>query len=166
MAPVSDAVKKVVDNNATKEVVFLGPRLIAKIFGVSAPTLKAKGLKSTKGKYDLAEFWRVCREHVREKMNRDIEEALGGDLTAVELKVQKTTEEVRKLKIENDLKEGILIPADEAMIEWSRQLKAICDVLDGIPSLVKMENPDISQSVLDSVQRSVISARKKAAIAE
>lgn len=80
-----------------------------------------------------------------------------------ELQLIKLREETRKLKIDNDTKEGVLVFATDVEITYTKGIKAACDVLDSVPSMVKMEHPNISPAVLDTIARALAEARNKAA---
>lgn len=144
--------------------VRIGPVQIYQIFNVSRDALKTRGLKSVNGKYDLQDFWKACRDLIRDKMNSELSSNLDDSQDDInELKRMKTLEEVRKLKIENDIKEGILVPGELVAEQYSIGIKAMCDVLDAMPSRVKMRFPDISQPILDAINVELAEARNKAA---
>lgn len=141
----------------------IGPRHIYAIFNVSRDALKNRGLQPENGKYDLAEVWTACKSLINEKYNRALAAELEEDERSYDdLRRLKILEETRRLKIENDLKEGFLVPSDEVAETYSVGIKAMCDVLDGIPSRLKMKFPDISQAVLDAVNLELAESRNKA----
>lgn len=148
--------------NTVKTKVGVSTRYIRQVFGVSDDAVRARGLRPVGGKYDLEEFWRACRELICEKFLKEVDSASDGNLESATLKVEKLAQEVRKLSIENDMKVGLLVPAEDVAETYSSGLKAMCDVLDAIPSRLKMQVPDISQAVLDAVNTELAEARNKA----
>ena len=83
--------------------------------------------------------------------------------TVQQLKADEQFEKVRKIKMDNDLREGSLVDVNEMKLAFGRKIRAVNDILDGIPTRVKMEAPDTSQAVLEVVQRCVTEIRNKAA---
>ena len=135
-------------------------REISAVFGIQHKSLKSRGLSPVDGKYNLVEVYDKCKDLLFERQMRAIEES--SDLDLGELKTQKTAEEVRKLKIDNDIKEGVLVYADDVAQTYDRGLRAMCDVLDAMPSRIKMQNPSIPQSLLDQINQELIKSRNKA----
>lgn len=80
-----------------------------------------------------------------------------------DLKKEKLREEIRKLKLDNDVNEGVLVPASDVSMTYTKGIRSICDVLDALPSRVKMENPNITPATLDSINRCLIEVRNKSA---
>lgn len=137
---------------------------LLRLFGIQREHLKAAGVEPYSGtSYDLNQVLLGC-DHIAAKFL-----ALGADETgaprksAQALKTEKTEQEVRKLTIENDLREGRLVKVDDVVKTYSRNIKAMTDRLDAIPSRVKVACPDISQSVLDEI-RNVLTAARNAAV--
>lgn len=124
--------------------------------------VKAKEIKSSSGNlvYDLDEIFERCGELILNNLRERFSTADGDSLD--ELKLIKLKEETRKLKIDNDTQEGLLVRASDVEQQYTKGIKAVCDVLDSIPSMVKMETPSVSPSVLDTVAKCVAEARNKA----
>ena len=135
-------------------------REISAVFGIQHKSLKSRGLSPVDGKYNLVEVYDKCKDLLFERQMRAIEDA--SDMDLAELKAQKTYEEVRKLKIENDISAGVLVYADDVAQIYDRGLRAMCDVLDAMPSRIKMQNPSIPQSLLDQINQELIKSRNMA----
>ena len=50
------------------EQVWIGPRDIYSVFGVTHKKLKSSGLKSVNGKYDFEEFWRALGDYIIDRL--------------------------------------------------------------------------------------------------
>lgn len=83
-----------------------------------------------------------------------------------DLKAEKTKQEVRKLKIDNDFKEGILVDAIEVEAEFTNRCRAMVGILDGLVSEVKIKNPDVPQAVLASINETLNRLRNEVAAYE
>ena len=147
------------------EPVWLHARAIRRIFGIADKTLADRSVANRQGdgriEFELADFWARCANLVVQKM-RDT--GLGASLEDSEaLKAEKLAEEVRKLRIQNDEAEGLLIRASDVERVWGRKARAMCDELDAMVSRVKMARPDIPQDVLAVIADCLAAARNKAA---
>lgn len=137
-----------------------------RVFGLQKKNLADRNVEEQKTKkgtlaYELEEIFERCGELILHNL-RDRFTTSDGD-TLEELQLIKLREEARKLKIDNDTKEGVLVLSTDVEITYTKGIKAACDVLDSIPSMVKMEHPNISPAVLDTIARCLAEARNKAA---
>lgn len=148
-----------------KSVCLIPLAACKRVFGIQKKNLSDRGVKelhSVDGNlvYDLDDIFKRCGElifnHLKERFS-----TIEGD-SLDELKLIKLREEARKLKIDNDTQEGLLVRASDVEQQYTKGIKALCDVLDSIPSMVKMENPNVSPAVLDTVAKCVAEARNKA----
>lgn len=90
-------------------------------------------------------------------------EARENPASIVELKRRKLAAELHKLELVNAQTEKSLVSAASVYNVFAKGVKAIADVLDGIPSQMRMENPDLPQSAIDGVNRTLIRVRNEAA---
>lgn len=110
--------------------------------------------------YDLAEVVDKCGDLIRKSLgsgNVDLDQEMD------ELKRMEIQEKVRKLRIDNDVQEGLLVPASDVEKVYTRGLRSICDSLDAWVGMVSMENPEITPAVKDSMNRRLIEIRNKIA---
>lgn len=156
----AEVVRKAKPTTATP--VMIGARQSYSILGIHSKTLKTRGVKSKSGKYDLAEIMENCGDLIFNRLADKYAPINEDELTPAGLKALKTGEEIRKLKIDNDVKEGILVPADDVAETYSVGIRAMCDVLDGVPSRVKMKFPDVKPALLDAINQELTEARNKA----
>lgn len=114
--------------------------------------------------YDLNDVLRGCDHIAATFLNKStgVTDESGNVKTAAQLKSDKTAQEVRKLTIENDLREGRLVKAEDVQREYAKSLKALASRLDAIPSRVKIALPDIPQQALEEIGRVLIEARNSA----
>lgn len=139
--------------------------VLKRVFGIQAKNLSDRNVSPINAaaktlEYDLDEVVSGCYDLIF----NNISKKYGTDDTDLaEMKKQKLIEEIRKLKIENDAKEAVLVPASDVMETYTKGIRALCDVLDSLPSRVKMENPDILPSALDSINRCLAELRNAAA---
>lgn len=145
--------------------VWASAREIRRIFGIADKTLADRSVARRQGdgrvEFELSDFWSKCANLVVSKLR---DSGLGASLEDVEaLKVEKLAEEIRKLRIENDLKDGTLVLAEDVEATYSRAIRAICDELDGVITAIKIAHPDVAQSVLAVVSDKLAEARHKAA---
>lgn len=148
-----------------KSVCLIPLTVCKRVFGLQKKNLQDRNVKelhSTDGNlvYDLDAIFEQCGDLVLQRL-RDRFSTIDGD-NLDELKMIKLREEARKLKIDNDTQEGLLVRASDVEMQYTKGIKALCDVLDSIPSMVKMENPNVSPAVLDTVAKCVAEARNKA----
>lgn len=148
-----------------KSVCLIPLTVCKRVFGIQKKNLsdrRVKELHSADGGlvYELDEIFERCGELIFNRLRERFSTIEGDSLD--ELKVIKLREEARKLKIDNDTQEGLLVRASDVEQQYTKGIKALCDVLDSIPSMVKMENPNVSPAVLDTVAKCVAEARNKA----
>lgn len=148
-----------------KKVCLIPLAVCKRVFGIQKKNLsdrKVQAQHSEDGNlaYDLEEIVERCGELLLARLRERFSTADGDSLD--ELKVIKLQEEVRKLRIDNDTQEGVLVYASDVEQRYAKGIRAVCDVLDAIPSMVKMENPSVSPAVLDTVAKCVSEARNKA----
>lgn len=151
--------------SGAKSICFISLATCKRVLGIQKKNLsdrKVKEIKSADGNlvYDLDEIFERCGELVFNHLRERFTTADGDSFD--ELKLIKLREEARKLKIDNDTQEGLLVRASDVEQQYTKGIKAVCDVLDSIPSMVKMETPSVSPSVLDTVAKCVAEARNKA----
>ena len=140
--------------------------VLRRLFGIQKKNLTDRQVEQSKdetGKlvYDLDEDVGSCGDLIFTYLGNKFSNSDGEDLS--KLKTQKLSEEIRKLKIDNDVQEGVLVPASDVAVTYNRAIRSVCDVLDALPSRVKMENPNISAAVLDSINQCLIEVRNKSA---
>jgi hypothetical protein len=149
------------------DAVWLSGRAIRRIFGIADKTLADRSVLTRQGdgriEYELSDFWTRCANLVVTKM-RDT--GLGMALKDVEsLKAEKLAQEIRKLTIENDLKDGTVVLAEGVEIAYGKSIRAICDELDGAITAIKIAIPDVSQAVLSTVVDKFAEARQQGSAA-
>lgn len=149
-----------------KSVCLIPLTVCKRVFGLQKKNLLDRNVKeihSNDGNlvYELDEIFERCGELIFSRLRERFSTIDGDNLD--ELKIIKLREEARKLKIDNDTQEGLLVRASDVEQEYTKGIKALCDVLDSIPSRVKIENPNVSPAVLDTVAKCVAEARNKAA---
>ena len=86
---------------------------------------------------------------------------MGGN-TALDFQQEKAKESVerqRKLKIENDLKEGLLVSTDSVTEALAKVGKQIISVLDSIPLNVKKRVPVLESKDIDFIRVEISKAR-------
>jgi len=91
----------------------------------------------------------------------DIVNAMVGN-TALDFQQEKAKESVerqRKLKIENDLKEGLLVSTDSVTEALAKVGKQIISVLDSIPLNVKKRVPVLESKDIDFIRVEISKAR-------
>lgn len=148
-----------------KSVCLIPLTVCKRVFGLQKKNLLDRNVKeihSTDGNlvYELDEIFERCGELIFSRLQERFSTIDGDNLD--KLKIIKLREEARKLKIDNDTQEGLLVRASDVEQEYTKGIKALCDVLDSIPSMVKIENPNVSPAVLDTVAKCVAEARNKA----
>ena len=91
----------------------------------------------------------------------DIVNAMIGneDLDLNQEKAKESVERQRKLKIENDLKEGLLVSTDLVTEVLARVGKQIIAVLDSIPLNVKKRVPVLEGKDIDFIRKEIAKAR-------
>ena len=156
MADESEKKRDKRDNLKTAKPFMVPIWVLESVFGLHHTTLSGRGcapeIIDGKRHFSIADV--VTRAN-------DLIIANIGD-EASDAKAEKTIQEVRKLKIENDRNEGMLVPAAEVEVEFMRRFKEIADILDTLVPTVKMQNPTISPAILDSVNQSLIKIRNLA----
>lgn len=137
---------------------------IARVWGIQINTLKDRGVVSREDpeygdrlQFELADFWLKCRDLMQKRM-ADL-----GELDVELLKAEEVRERIRKLRIENDLKDGTVVLAEDVEVTYGKSIRAICDELDGVITAIKIAIPDVSQAVLSTVADKLSEARRKAA---
>ena len=128
------------------------------IFGVQKNSLNAKGMEPTKDAdgsvaYDLADFWDKFGDQYRQRP------ALEDTADHAALKLEKTREEARKLKLENDEREGLLCQSERVQSDFIRCMNAYADEVDGTVAAVKIADQTIPQSSLDVIATKLSKAR-------
>jgi len=144
---------------------FIKLTVLTRCFGIQSNHLKSRGVDPTiidnVKQYDVDLVTSKCADLIVKHLTADDAGSEGRSLN--QLKRDETEQRVRKLKIENDTREGSLVDVNEMKMAFGRKIRAVNDILDGIPTRVKMEVPDVSQAVLEVVQRCVTELRNKAA---
>ena len=139
--------------------------VISRVFGLQLKNLSDRkvtehlidGVKQ----YDLEEVVEKCGDMIIDKLKPNHTAKSGQSLS--QLKTEEQVEKVRRIRMDNDVREGLLVDAEEMMIAYGRKVKAVCDVLDKIPMQVKTQAPTVPQAVLSVVVKAVNDARNKAA---
>lgn len=151
-----------------KEQVWLEQGHYRRWFGMDANTFRRRGIKSQpdpdtkKALFNFDEVLEACGEIILASLERSVGSASDGSSLS-DLKTMKLEEEVRKLRINNDQEEGSLVPVHQVAMSYAKGIRVICDKLDTLPSRVKMEHPEIAQSVLDSINQLLIEVRNSSA---
>ena len=147
-------------HSGTIELFWLPMAAIDRVFRVQPNMLESRGVKKRQGderlEYELADFWANCRDLVYKRLS----EGVDGD--EADLKLAKLREEVRKLQIDNDARDAILVPSADVEAAFSRSIKAMADELDATVSRVKMACPDIPQAALAVLKEQLDASRRKA----
>lgn len=148
-----------------KSVCLIPLSVCKRVFGIQKKNLSDRMVKERRSAdgnivYELDEIFERCGDLVLNRLRERFSTSDGDSLE--ELKLIKLREEVRKLRIDNDTQEGLFVRASDVEQQYTQGIKALCDVLDSIPSMVKMENPDVSPAVLDTVAKCVAEGRNKA----
>lgn len=144
------------EKNNIKEL-FATHRQCQDVFGIHHTTASGRGV-STIMKNGVKSF-KV--DEVLSKCN-DLIIANISDETS-DLKQQKVEQEIRKLKIDNDAKEGVLVDAIEVEREFTNRCRAMVSILEGLVPQVKIKNPDIPQPVLSSINETLNKLRNEVA---
>ena len=79
-----------------------------------------------------------------------------------ELKIEKTAQEVRKLRIENDEKEGALVPASDVDSAFQRRSREVVEILETLPAELLAADPDMPESVLSVINEGLAEIKSKA----
>ena len=147
----------------TENGTWIGPWASRSILGIQQVTLDGRGVKNRKGRrgveYDLADIWAKCSDLIFQNL-RQTHSSLE-DMES--LKAEKLAQEIRKLTIDNDARDGTLVLAQDVEVTYSRSIKAIADELDGVITAIKIAIPDVPQAVLATVADKLAEARRKAA---
>lgn len=135
-------------------------------FGLQVNNLQQRSVTTKSGPngstlYDADEVITKCGDLIHKRFSEKYRTSGGVDIETIKAEVEQ--EKLRKLRIENDEREGNLVSALDVEQTYTRSMRAVCDVLDSLPSRVKMANPDVSQAVLDTVNTCLIEVRNKAA---
>lgn len=156
-----------------KKIIWVPINNFVKLYGISHSRAIARNVhwkektKSAPRLYDMRDLLEKCEDIIAKELfdkldfEADLDEEGSG--TASSFRDQKTEQEIRKLRILNDKAEGTLVEASEVAEVYERGLRALGDVLDGVCSNIKKEQPDIDAAVLDLVQRKLVEARRSAA---
>lgn len=137
--------------------------VIRRWFDLQMANMDQRGVRSRPGPNNTTEY---CVDDVIEKCGDLIMKRFTPrDVRRENHKIKELllAEQIRKLKIANDEAEGILVSAFDVEQSYTRSIRAICDVLDSLPSRIKMEHPDVSQSHLDAINQALIAVRNEAA---
>lgn len=144
---------------------FIKLTVLTRCYGIQSNHLKSRGIEpeiiDNVKQYDVDLVTKKCADLIVKYLTPDDAGTEGRSLN--ELKRDETEQRVRKLKIENDAREGLLVDVAEMKIAFGRKIRAMCDILDGIPTKIRVESPEISQGILEVVQRCVTEVRNKAA---
>jgi len=131
-------------------------RQAEEVFGLHHTTMKGRDCEVTRiddaDNYLVADVLDKCFDLIAEKRSD----------AAVDLKAEKTAQEIRKLKIENDMKEGVLVLAADVEEGYLRRAREVVDVLDTMLMEIKKRDPDIPQSTLDTVNIVMTEVRNRA----
>ena len=148
-----------------KREYYAGVKFFIDNFGVVAKTLKNRGVNSRRSnlgmEYDIQHFVKTCPDLIIAKLSKLEEQGIQNSSIGA-LKTEKMREDVRKIKLQNDYEEGKLVKAEDVKSAYARGMRSVCDVLDAIPSRVKMNAPDIPPSALATIQDTLIEVRNNA----
>jgi len=150
---------------AKRSTIFVNITELRRLFGIQNNHIKHRDVQAHEldGKtvYSMDEVVAKCSDLIVKTLSPN--DSTGKALSLSQLKTEETREKVRKLRIENDVKESHLVDVEEMMIAYGRKVKAVCDILDQIPMRIKTRAPSIPQAVLSVVVQSINEARNKAA---
>ena len=153
-----------------KKHYFIGTTAMIKMFGLTAETLLEYGViakRETSGMtWDIEDTVRKCPKLIMKKMTKVVKKSPETKLksSASDLKDEKVREDIRKIKLQNDLTEGKLVRADEVAQVYSENMRTVSDLLDSIPSRVKMGLPEITPEALSIIQDTLVEIRNKASV--
>lgn len=140
------------------------------VFDISRNTLKDREVNKNTDEdhgdqYEVGDFYAKCADLILKRLLAEnaAEATEGGTLTGAQLKSAKTREEVRKLRLANDVEEKLLVSRAEVLPLYMRGMKRVAEKLDRIPTRIKMKAPDISPAIMAVVTDCVAEARNEAA---
>lgn len=145
------------------------PAFFESVFDIHRNTLKDREVEKREGErgdeYEVGDFYRKCADLILKRLlsasDADADEETG--LTNGQLKAAKLREEVRKLRLSNDVEERELVPRAEVLPLYIRGMKRVAEKLDRIPLRIKMKAPDIAPAVLSVITDTITEARNEAA---
>ena len=127
------------------------------VFGIHYTTAIGRGVMQVQNNgvksFLVSEILHKCNDLVIDRISDN----------SSDMKDQKLEQEVLKLKLENQVKSGALVDMAEAEMEFTRRNMVAVDILNGIVSAVKIENPDVPQSILASIDKQLGILRNKVA---
>lgn len=133
-----------------------------RIFGLQRRHLDSRNIEPGADKlYDVEEVVTGAMDHILNKYSKGVEEGTGDDGLG-SIKAQREVEALRKIRMENDERAGLLVPTENMAATYGIGLKLITSVLEGIPAAVKIAHPDISQEALATINEKILEARNKA----
>lgn len=154
---------------ATRQFIWAGAAFFEAVFDVHRNTLidrmVAKEETEDGVKYEVGDFYKKCADLILKRLlaasEADADDVTG--LTAGQLKAAKLSEEVRKLRLANDVEERELVPRSEVLPLYMRGMKRVAEKLDRIPLKIKMKAPDIQPAILTVISDAIAEARNEAA---
>lgn len=145
----------------TRNIVTVSARFMRDNFGLTEAAITKHALPFIDGaagrEYDLAIMLQRCTAEVLAHFQR-ASETDGNDL-----KSEKLRQEIRKLKIDNDVEEGKLVDASTVQQTYTRGIKKIVSVLESIPQECKKAAPNMPTSAIAAIRDSVVRIRNLAA---
>ena len=163
----------------TTQETWLPITQIKRWYKIQASTLRSRGVRSKLNEeritvYDMDEVWDKCSDIIYKKLHEQhsidsvpqrLNQPSESNTNHVPTNIReiKLAEEYRKLKIDNDLKEGQLVAASGIEDSYMEGMRIVCDKLDRIPFEVKMSNPDIAQSDLETIDSCIKKIRNNIA---
>lgn len=145
---------------------FVRQRFILKYLEINGSNLDSRDVrvKEIDGikHYSLVDIYTKCSDLIIDKMvmRRAGED---GSIEDIErLKHEKLKEDVRKLKIANDFKQGSLVEATRAVETFQNNLSPIISILGGVHYRCKIRDPNLSQQSIAIIEEEVSAARNKA----
>ena len=115
--------------------------------------------------YDLEEIAAKCPDLIIKNLSRAANSGVDCESHSdgTPLRDQETIERILKLRLDNQERAGELVSVEAMRLTMGRKVREVADILDTIPTAVKMGCPDIPQAALEVVARSVAEIRNKVA---
>ena len=136
------------------------------IFDIHRNTLRRREVLTRDGadgeEYEVGDFYRKCADLIAKRLT-ETATAPGMQTASGALKDEKLREEVRKLRMQNDIEERNLVPREEVLPLYVRAMRPVVEKLDRIPLRVKMKAPDVPSAILAVITECVAEARNEAA---
>lgn len=152
---------------AVRKVVWVPLTPLQNALGISHDNAISRGVawKEKKGKqprtYDLYQVLTNCSDLIVDHLDRQPED--DAEDSAITARHHKVLEEVRKLRLLNDERERLLVPAEEVAPVFERGMHEISNLMDTMLPTVKMRLPDVGPHTMDVISSVIIETRNKIA---